>query len=247
MVLDGLPGLGEEMETDPGGPADTRMMGIVHGALRRDLERARLVLESHAVPDARRAALAEHLVWAMDFLHHHHQGEDAGLYPLVRRKDPSLTPVLDAMDAEHHAITPAMDEVTAAARAWADDPGQQERVAAAVAALRTVLDPHLRHEEVEMMPLVERSLTHREHEDWEQTYNVKPKKTAQLAFEGHWMVDNAGAEDRSTVLHVVPPVPRFLLVNLMGRPYARRREALWAGTAAADVPLLTLAELERRG
>ncbi|QIG45386.1 hemerythrin domain-containing protein [Nocardioides anomalus] len=235
------------MTTDPAGPADTRMMGIVHGALRRDLERARLVLEAGDVPDTRRAALAEHLVWAMDFLHHHHQGEDTGLYPMIRRKDPSLAPVLDAMDEEHHAITPAMDEVTAAARAWADDPGRQERVAAAVAALRTVLDPHLRHEEVEMMPLVERTLTHHEHEDWEQTYNVKPKKTTQLAFEGHWIVDNANPEDRSTVLHLVPPVPRFLLVNLMGRPYAQRREALWAGTPAADVPLLTLAELERRG
>jgi hypothetical protein len=34
-----------------GSPADTRMMGVVHSALRRDLVRARLVLESEPPPD----------------------------------------------------------------------------------------------------------------------------------------------------------------------------------------------------
>lgn len=115
----------------------------------------------------------------MDFLHHHHEGEDTGLDPMVRRKDPSLAPLLDAMDAEHHRITPAMDELTAAARAWSSDPGAQDRVLAAVAALRAVLDPHLRHEEEEeeeVMPLVQRSVTEREWADWERSANIKTRR-----------------------------------------------------------------------
>ena len=59
--------------TQPDDPADTRMMGIVHSALRRDLVRARLVLAEPApLTGERRTALADHVRWLMDFLHHHH-------------------------------------------------------------------------------------------------------------------------------------------------------------------------------
>ena len=45
-------------------PADTRMMGIVHSALRRDLVRLRLVLgTAPAREPRRRTALAEHAIW----------------------------------------------------------------------------------------------------------------------------------------------------------------------------------------
>jgi hypothetical protein len=76
--------------------------------------------------------------------------------------------------------------------------------------------------------------------------NVGPKSKQQLAFEGHWLIDNATADDRNTVIHVVPPVPRFLVLNFMGGAYRKRRAALWDGTAAVDVPPLTLAELAKR-
>ena len=66
------------MRTNDDGPADTRMMGIVHDALRRDLARVRAALAC-PVPPARRRALAAHVGWMMDFLHEHHEGEDAGL------------------------------------------------------------------------------------------------------------------------------------------------------------------------
>jgi hypothetical protein len=227
------------------GPADTRMMGIVHSALRRDLERSRIVLTAGTVPDARRAALAEHLVWMMDFLHHHHEGEDNGLYPLVRTKDAALGEILDSMNSEHAAIVPAMDEVKMAARSWAKDPTQTPRVLAAIEALNAVLGPHLKHEEEEMMPLVQQTVSQREWQEWDQATNVGPKSSKQLAFEGHWLIDNTTAEERNTVVHQVPAVPRFFLVNFMGGPYRRRRAALWGGTAALDVPSLTLAAVPK--
>jgi hypothetical protein len=227
------------------GPADTRMMGIVHSALRRDLERSRIVLTAGAVPDPRRAALAEHLIWMMDFLHHHHEGEDNGLYPLVRAKDAALGEILDAMNSEHEVIVPAMDEVKMAARSWAGNPADAPRVLLAIEALNVVLGPHLKHEEEEMMPLVQQSVSHREWQEWDHATNVGPKSSKQLAFEGHWLIDNTTAEDRNTVVHLVPAVPRFFLVNFMGGPYRRRRAALWDGTPAVDVPSLTLAAVAK--
>ena len=46
---------------------DTRMMAIVHGALRRDLLRTRAAVTTEPYPHGRqRRALGEHLVWTMD-------------------------------------------------------------------------------------------------------------------------------------------------------------------------------------
>ena len=71
----------------PDAPADTRMMGIVHESLKRDLRRVRQVLHEAPVPRGRqRVALGRHVIWMLDFLHAHHSGEDAGLWPLVLRR-----------------------------------------------------------------------------------------------------------------------------------------------------------------
>ena len=40
----------------------------------------------------------------------------------------------------------------------------------------------------------------------------------QLADEGHWLIDNLDAGRRDFVVHLVPAVPRFILVNFLGGP-----------------------------
>jgi iron-sulfur cluster repair protein YtfE (RIC family) len=83
-------------------PADTRMMGILHAAFRRDLARVRLVLTATPVSrGARRQAVADQVSWLMQRLHEHHQTEDEGLWPLVRRHNPAAAGLLQAMEAEH--------------------------------------------------------------------------------------------------------------------------------------------------
>src|SRR5664280_124604 len=107
------------MTTEPSAPADTRIMGIVHSALRRDLTRAAEALSRQPPPgDAQRVAIARHLASMMDFLHDHHHGEDAWLWPTMRRLNPAASDVLDQMDADHLSIAPHMRKVTAAAAAY---------------------------------------------------------------------------------------------------------------------------------
>jgi AcrR family transcriptional regulator len=124
------------------GPADTRMMGIVHDALRRDLARIRAALAG-AVPEAGRRPLAAHVAWMMDFLHAHHEGEDAGLYPMVRAANPAAATLLDAMGADHAAIDPAVEGLRAAAARWAAAGTDSDRTALldALVALEAVLLP----------------------------------------------------------------------------------------------------------
>lgn len=113
--------------------ADTRMMGIVHSALRRDIARAQLALTRWPYPDrSQRAAVAEHLVWMTKFLHRHHRVEDEGLYPLVRQRVSQAAGLLDAMDADHHALIPAIEQLTDSARRYAADPSVRLDLATAL-------------------------------------------------------------------------------------------------------------------
>lgn len=220
---------------------DTRMMGIVHSALRRDLVRTRMVLGDPALlTDARRVGLADHVLWIMHALHTHHHGEDIGLYPMVLRNDPSTRELVEDMDADHQRIDPAIADLETAARAFREDVGARERLLTALAALDDVLLPHLEREEVVMMPVVSGCVSQQEWDDWNQEVNVKPKGVLYLAEEGHWVLDNLDDESRALVVELVPPVPRFVILRLLGGRYRRKRALLWDGTPAERVPSLSL-------
>ncbi len=219
-------------------PADTQMMGIVHSALRRDLVRLRLVLGTPATQEPkRREALAQHAIWLMDFLHHHHTGEDEGLYPLVTRRNPDAVALCEQMDLDHETITPAMEGLRAAAQRHLADPDSADSdLLAALSALEEPLVPHLAREELEMMPVVSSSISHAEWAQWHE--DMIEGNMAQLAFEGHWMLDGLDEERTQIVVGPVPAVPRFILVRLLGGAYRRRATLLWGGTPAAEVPPL---------
>ncbi len=205
-------------------PADTTMMRIVHDALRRDLRRARTTLAGVPRPDARQvAAIYGHLRWMTAFLEAHHRSEDTGLYPLVRRREPSAAALLDEMAQEHETIAAA---AAALDEAVARDCPPAEAVAA-IDGLCDVLLPHLRREEDEVMPVVSQAITDAEWHSLEQEHNLDGKSKRQLGIEGHWLIDDATAEDRARVLELVPALPRAVLVHGLGPSYRRRRRACW--------------------
>ncbi len=217
-------------------PADTRMMGIVHGALRRDLLRARDVASTSPYPHGRhRLALGEHVVWLMDFLHAHHTSEDAGLWPAVRAKNPDAAPLLDSLEADHREIEPAATALRAAGSAYAASTGDAQRASlvTAIDELGQVLFPHLDREVAEAMPVVSRTISDGEWRAIEQEHNIKPKRMTELGFEGHWLLDGIDAEGYAVVTGTVPAIPRFILLHGFGRSYRRRMEAVWQPAAEA--------------
>lgn len=223
------------MKIEPNAPADTRMMGIVHTALRRDLARARAALAQTPPPPAQqREAIAGHLQWMMRFLHAHHTGEDAGLYPLVRTRNPGAADLLDSMDADHTAIGPGIEALERAAADYGlgDSSGERARLQAAIEALEQTLLPHLRREEDEMMPVVAASITAAEWRAWDQAYNIKPKSFLELGREGHWIIDGLDDEDREVVIGLVPAIPRFILVHGFAASYRRQRARCWGQPSA---------------
>jgi hemerythrin-like domain-containing protein len=222
------------MKTEPNAPADTRMMGIVHEALRRDLTRAKRALSQTPPPhDPQREALAAHLQWMMRFLHTHHAGEDAGLYRMVRERNPAAGALLDAMDADHKAIGPGMDALERAAAEYgqSDSAEHRERVLASIDRLEETLLPHLRREEDEMMPVVSSTITVAEWHALEQQQNIKPKSFIDLGREGHWILDGLDHDDREVVVGLVPAVPRFILVHGFAASYRRHQARCWGNTS----------------
>ena len=182
----------------------------------------------------------------MDFLHHHHTSEDTGLFPLVRARNPAAGELLDVMDADHHRIAPRITELESAATAYGSgEAGTDARLLAAVEGMEADMCPHLEREEKEMMPVVSASITHGDWTEWEQRTNVKTKGLTQLAFEGHWLLDNLDADRRDVVVHLIPAVPRFVLLTFFGGPYRKRSTLLWGGTVAAAVPSLSVDEYPR--
>jgi hypothetical protein len=218
-------------------PADTRMMGIVHQALRRDLLRARQVLTVEPRPHGRqRRALGEHIVWMMAFLHAHHSSEDLGLWPLVRERNPAAGPLLDSLEADHRTIGPAAERLTEAGRRYAATSTDEARVAlvSALDELTAVLLPHLDREVAEAMPVVSASITNAEWRAIERRYNLKPKSLPQLAMEGHWVLEDIDPDGYQVVVHTVPPLARLVLLHGFARAYRRRARARWQPGAAGE-------------
>ena len=211
----------------PDAPADTRMMGIVHDALRRDLGRAIDALSTAPYPEgAQRIAIGEHVGWMMGFLDAHHHGEDAGLWPLVRAAIPRprrcSTPWKPTTLASPRWSRPARPPPATTGSGTSD--ATRVALLEALRRLCEVLLPHLEREEDETMPLVSVSITAAEWRAMDQQYFIKPKSLSQLGFEGHWLLDGLDPERSQLVVHQVPLDPET-------RARARLRPSL---SAAGD-------------
>ena len=207
------------------------MNRLFHAAVRRDLERATnsLTAARHPTP-AQRAALAEHVDLVLDLLHHHHTGEDTGLWPLVRRRAPDLGSQLDMMEAEHASVAGAIVSTRAAGRQYAatSDPPAAQRLRDSLVELSGVLLPHLDHEEIEVMPRVMRALTDR---DWSALSRKELRNWNSFALAGTgfvWMADGMAQKDREVYNKQVSAVFRWLVDKRYGAIY-RRRTALAFG------------------
>jgi iron-sulfur cluster repair protein YtfE (RIC family) len=151
------------------------MMYVMHHAFRRDL--TRFAAAAAATPaDDHGTGKALHTRWTQfgEILHHHHSGEDAGIWPyLLERADADERATLEAMEEEHSRIDPLLQGCAGgfaelagdrAGRTAADLEDVRAALQVRVAATRDALSRHLHHEESEAMVILQRHMTQ---EDWE--------------------------------------------------------------------------------
>jgi hypothetical protein len=81
----------------------------------------------------------------------HHLSEDGAIFPHLRRSQPSLQPVLDRLDAEHHAIGDVLQDVDDALVHLALQPTEFDAITEAVDLLSDTVLSHFAYEERELV------------------------------------------------------------------------------------------------
>jgi len=155
----------------PDGPLLTELKWV-HSMIRRNLqacrERARLAADG-AQADALREQGRPYLargpllqlrtscLQTCRFVHAHHGAEDALLFPAVRVAAPHLATVVEKLEADHRAVSQALDRVEAATDALGtpDDVRAPRRLVEALDELATPLLEHLSLEERSLAPVLD--------------------------------------------------------------------------------------------
>jgi iron-sulfur cluster repair protein YtfE (RIC family) len=141
----------------------------VHGILRSDLETvSRLadeVLDGRQPEDVR-ADIArlktQSPLWQLKvnclyycrFVHAHHNGEDAHVFPALRRSNPALETVVDKLEADHRKVSDILDEVEQSSDDLVreDTPVRRQHVVSTLNLLTEHLLTHLDYEEEAISP-----------------------------------------------------------------------------------------------
>lgn len=188
----------------PEGPVDMHTMYVMHHAFRRDL--ASFAAAAEATPGHDRAtwrALARRWELFATVLHHHHAGEDAGLWPLLmERSDEAGRVTLEAMEEEHSEIDPLLASCAEgfARLAERDDDDARAALAVRLVATRERLGRHLEHEETEAIVLVQQHMTDTEWLALEQAHfraDLSPRDLLRMV---PWAAHGIPAETRREVL-----------------------------------------------
>jgi hemerythrin-like domain-containing protein len=161
------------------GPHDQTGMYVMHHALRRDLARFESAVRATPVGDATTwRALQDRWGRFAETLHHHHSIEDRSFWPILVRHvqeagDTEGLATLRAMEDEHAEIDPALSAATGGFADMVEHPCADHRNAldVHVTTTRAALLDHLRHEETDALPLLQRVMTTEEYAACEDAAN----------------------------------------------------------------------------
>jgi hemerythrin-like domain-containing protein len=185
------------------GDVDFSMMYAAHDAFTRHLEQLVSAVEQGGATSP--GASARWALFAKQ-LHIHHTAEDISLWPRLRAavSQPDEKAVLDAMEQEHAQIDPQLERVDVALGA-----GRAADLITSLRELAAGLGAHMRHEENEALPLVEKHLGPA---GWA-AFTGDIRKTQGLrgaAVYFPWLLDGAPDATATKVLGLVPPPVRIL-------------------------------------
>lgn len=203
------------------------MNRVIHGAVRRDLDRLSTALGRLQDGDTARAGALERAYANLRTeLTHHHEGEDTYIFPMLGRigVDQAL---LDAMESEHHAMADALAETAEAMGTVARTGSKADAAAAQASVVRTreVVERHLRHEEEELEPQLNQHLESPEWKAVEKKLRSQPLGVAGRFFA--WVTDGMSDEHRAFLKKTVPSPVVTVLAKTFGRRYYKDVAPTW--------------------
>lgn len=203
------------------------MNKVIHGAIRRDLDRFEGALTTFRAGDSERARQLG-VAWE-NFdrqLTDHHEGEHEIAWPALESVGVSHETTVQ-MDAEHDLMAAALTDTRAAMAALASSPGQGEadKASTAMQNLREVTVTHLDHEEQILEPVyLDKKDTPEVKEMGRKFSKVSPAKGGVFFA---WLLDGASAEERSAITENIPPPVLKVITALFGRSYKKNVAPVW--------------------
>jgi hemerythrin-like domain-containing protein len=207
--------------------APLSMNQVIHGAVRRDLDRLVAALDSLRDGDtARAAALARAFAHLRAELTRHHEGEDTYVWPMLEKLGADRD-LLRAMESEHSAMAEALAETDAALSALARTGSAADAEAARASAVRTreVVVRHLDHEETDMEPVLRRYEGTPEWKAVEKKLRSAPLGTVGGFFA--WVTDGMSDDHRAYFRTAVPPPVVTVFSKTFGRRYTKEVAPTW--------------------
>ena len=171
--------------------------------------------------------LADHIDFGVAALHHHHEAEDALLYPKLIERVPEQAPMTEQIEHEHQLIKTALDAASAACGTWRQRPCGEtgEALAAALGQLNSVVQPHLDDEEQKVVPLAAETLTQQEWDAIGEHSGAQiPHNMRAIVF--GMMLEPLDEADRAYMKRNLPAPVRMLYPFLIGRPWKKYASTL---------------------
>jgi hemerythrin-like domain-containing protein len=142
---------------------DAREMYMLHRMFRREFSLMSRVVRAARNGDQERAeTVAGHIVFVTTALHNHHQFEDEQVWPLLlERGAADIVPHVRRVREQHEEIERAAAELDESVTYWRGDAtaGARERLSAALDRMLPVLLEHMRFEEENVVPVMEKCIT----------------------------------------------------------------------------------------
>lgn len=198
-------------------------MPLIHRIFRHSFaELSRLVGEVPPEAPDRAGAVADHLAFTLDGLHAHHSTEDELLWPLLHERAPSAAATMTLLEEQHARLAASIDEVRAAAEAWAREPAApaSTELASSIRALLADLVAHLDEEETEILPLIAQHITPEEWEVFGQRAFEKFEPRQRPTAMGQ-LLEVASPDEGARMLATLP-LPVRVMWRIAGRPQYRR-------------------------
>lgn len=203
------------------------MNQVIHGAVRRDLNRLDVALHTFPAGDVSRAVgLQRGYAFLQAQLTRHHEDEDRLIWPALEALGVDRL-LLDEMESEHHAMSAALAEtattMTTLGRSAAT--GDAQTALASVRRTRAVVDRHLEHEEQELEPALTPHAESPEWKDVERQLRKQPIGDAGVFLA--WLQDGMEPEARQHLRATIPPPVLAIVPALFGRSYKRNVAPVW--------------------
>ena len=207
--------------------AEMSMNKVIHGAVRRDLDRFIGAVGAFAPGDLARARQLE-TAWSNfdDQLTYHHEGEHAIAWPALASVGVSKD-LLTSLDAEHDTMAAALRETRSAMGELANKAGAEQANAAlaALQRLKAVTVAHLDHEEAEIEPVYLAKRDTPEIKAMGRAFaKVSPSRGGRFFA---WVLDGASPEERAAVTGEVPGPVLTVIGGIFGRGYRKDVASVW--------------------